>query len=89
MKKIYCTVLLCLVFLFSIGSIQGTANSKPVSYQSVVVQPGDSVWKIASRYDTSGSVKEYVKEIMKFNQMSSPKLLPGQRLILPIFHSEN
>ena len=41
-----------------------------------IVQPGDSLWKIAREYHTS------VEEIMAANQLSSSEIRPGDKLIL-------
>ncbi|MBE5970981.1 MAG: DUF3794 domain-containing protein [Lachnoclostridium sp.] len=41
-----------------------------------IVQPGDSLWKIAREYHTS------VEEIMAANHLSSSEIRPGEKLIL-------
>ena len=41
-----------------------------------IVQPGDSLWKIAREYHTS------VEEIMNVNHLSSSEIRPGDKLIL-------
>ena len=41
-----------------------------------IVQPGDSLWKIAKKFHTT------VEAVMEANGLSSDALMPGDRLIL-------
>ncbi|TFV86830.1 LysM peptidoglycan-binding domain-containing protein [Blastococcus sp. CT_GayMR16] len=51
--------------------------------QSVVVQPGDTLWSIASVAAGSGDVREVVDHIQELNGLQGTVLLPGQVLELP------
>lgn len=43
-----------------------------------IVQPGDSLWKIATKYNLT------VEELVAFNQIKNPGLIyPGQKIIIP------
>ena len=50
---------------------------------SVVVQPGDTLWSIASPVAADGDVRAVVAEIRQLNGLSSADLVPGQTLRLP------
>ncbi|WP_170182340.1 LysM peptidoglycan-binding domain-containing protein [Blastococcus colisei] len=50
---------------------------------SVVVQPGDTLWSIASSLDGSGDVRALVDEIQTLNHLQGADLVPGQTLLLP------
>jgi nucleoid-associated protein YgaU len=50
---------------------------------SVVVQPGDTLWSIASPVAADGDVRAVVAEIRQLNDLSSADLVPGQTLQLP------
>lgn len=50
---------------------------------SVVVQPGDTLWSIASPVAAGGDVRAVVREIRELNGLSSARLVPGQTLQLP------
>ena len=50
---------------------------------SVVVQPGDTLWSIASPVAADGDVRAVVREIRELNGLSSARLSPGQTLQLP------
>jgi LysM repeat protein len=50
---------------------------------TVVVQPGDTLWSIASPVAGGGDVRPVVAQIRRLNALSSARLVPGQTLQLP------
>ncbi len=68
-------ILLALTFLFSIVSIPSISSAQTV----YTVQPGDSLWKIAVRYQVG------ISEIIAANkQFPNPNLIyPGQKVNIP------
>jgi nucleoid-associated protein YgaU len=50
---------------------------------SVVVEPGDTVWSIASAVTESGDVRTVVDQIQRLNDLEGAVLVPGQVLQLP------
>lgn len=54
-------------------------------YVSVTVQPGDTLWTIASRRAGSGAdVQEVVDRITDANHLTGGTLQPGERLKIPL-----
>jgi nucleoid-associated protein YgaU len=52
-------------------------------YTEVVVQPGDTLWSIASEHYPSDDVRVRVEDIERLNGLQSPLLGVGQSLRLP------
>jgi hypothetical protein len=50
---------------------------------SVVVQPGDTLWSIASSLNEDGDVRAVVDEIQRLNALPAADVVPGQVLRLP------
>jgi hypothetical protein len=50
---------------------------------SVVVQPGDTLWSIASALHDDGDVRAVIDEIQELNGLEGVDLQPGQLLLLP------
>jgi LysM repeat protein len=51
--------------------------------QSVVVQPGDTLWSIAAEVAGTDDVREVVDRIQELNGLQDAVLMPGQVLELP------
>ena len=52
--------------------------------QTVVVQPGDTLWVIASEVAAPGDVREMVHRIQELNAMAGPGLAVGQKVAVPV-----
>ncbi|MDP1720092.1 MAG: LysM peptidoglycan-binding domain-containing protein [Candidatus Nanopelagicaceae bacterium] len=60
-----------------------SVNRTPVSYVTVVVAPGESLWSIATDAAGSGDLRAMVDEIMSANSLSTPDVAAGQVLRVP------
>lgn len=59
----------------------GTAQvTQPVE---TTVQPGESLWSVASRIAPDNDPREVVAQIRRLNGLTSSQLQPGQQLLLP------
>lgn len=54
-----------------------------VGESSVVVEPGDTLWSIASSVARGEDVRDVVAQIRALNELHSADLMPGQVLLLP------
>ncbi len=72
--------LLCLLTFVLARSAFGGA---PGAYETVTVQPGDTVWSIAAEHYPQSDTRVKVDEIERDNSLFGPELHPGQRLKLP------
>jgi nucleoid-associated protein YgaU len=55
----------------------------PAVYTEVVVQPGDTLWSIATEHYPSDDVRIRVDDIERLNGLHSPRIEAGQTLRLP------
>ena len=55
----------------------------PPEYQTVVVQPGDTLWSIAAAEYPAADPRERVGAIEALNGLSGPQILVGEKLELP------
>jgi LysM repeat protein len=54
-------------------------------YATVTVQPGDTLWSIASAHtNASGDVQETIDRISATNHLSAAVILPGEKLRIPM-----
>jgi hypothetical protein len=61
----------------------GSDDLRLAGGSSVVVQPGDTLWSIASALGQEDDVRTLVDEIQRLNDLESADLVPGQMLQLP------
>ena len=77
---------LCLLFGLLIGnavSFSAGVAPAPTSTHSVVVQPGQTLWAIASQAAPKADPRATVQQIIVLNHLASTALQPGQTLALP------
>lgn len=85
-------VMIILLIIFISIKISSTPNKAEASisgeyiYESILVKEGDSIWSIAKTHanDYTGSMKNYVNEIIRLNQLNDTNLKAGNQLIIPI-----
>jgi LysM repeat protein len=67
----------------ALGIVPASGSERaPASTRTYVVQPGDTVWKIARRIQPVGEVRPLVDRIVKANGGASVQI--GDRLELPV-----
>ncbi|WP_164553330.1 cell division suppressor protein YneA [Brevibacillus marinus] len=80
-----CAVFFCLLTGFVLA---GGEEAEPVyaSYKLVTVQPGDSLWELAGRYQEEAGIEraELIAAIKRANQLSHTLIYPGDNLLIPL-----
>lgn len=80
-----CLIVLAMPMFMSATHVRGQlASLSPVSMESYLVAPGDTLWDIATCHPIEGlSVQENVYWLMNQNNLSDALLTPGQVVIVP------
>jgi len=82
-------VALFAVFLVALVAVSTTVaatftSGDPVPVRTVVVQPGETLWVIASRANPTGNVGDTVHEIAELNALpTTGELQIGQQIAVP------
>lgn len=80
---------LMFIIAFSMGQLfkpKSTAASEPVEIVTVIVDRGDSLWKIAEKHDNNKiDLRKYIDIIQKYNGLQNTVLQPGQRIKVPVY----
>jgi cell division protein YceG involved in septum cleavage len=85
-------VSLMMIFLMLIAFIAGgfifgqeATGMEEIRYENVTVEPGDTVWGIATNYVSNDQdIRDYVKAILKANNLKAGELYPNQILRIPV-----
>ena len=71
------------VVMFSLGLAVAARGGPPPAETTVVVQPGDTLWSIASEHYPADDVRVRVDDIEQANGLAGPTIQVGQTLRLP------
>ncbi len=71
------------VSFLTIGFALGARGGADTGYTTVVVQPGDTLWSIASEHYPGHDVRNRVQDIEQANGLAGPGIEAGQTLKLP------
>jgi LysM repeat protein len=69
--------------LASLAAAPGQAADPPGPAPTVIVQPGDTLWGIATRHAGRQGRDATVEDIRRLNHLDGYSIDAGQRLILP------
>jgi LysM repeat protein len=69
--------------LAALVSAPGQAADPPAPAPTVIVQPGDTLWGIATRHQGRQGRDATMEEIRRLNHLDGYSIAAGQRLILP------
>lgn len=71
---------------FSLKNKKEELKKAEIYYEVIPIVKGDTIWSIASEYKIKDrNIKDYVSEIMEFNNMHSPYIKAGQQIIIPVW----
>lgn len=71
-------------------TINGSANEYKY-FTSITIEPGDTLWNIASNYCNSndnGSINAYIDEVCNINRIDKDTIKVGQKIIIPYYSDE-
>jgi nucleoid-associated protein YgaU len=71
------------VCIFSLGFALAARGGAEPGYTTVVVQPGDTLWSIATEHYPGDDVRVRVDDIEQANGLDGPTIGVGQTLKLP------
>lgn len=82
-KRFTTSILLAVLILFTFLYVTSVYGYKEVSYISVYVKKGDTLWDIAKKYKQKGDIRKYIKEIKKVNNLEDSIIFEGDVLMIP------
>ncbi len=86
MMRLLLGIILGIVLCFGFASASSFDKSNHTAYKLVYVQPGDTVWSIASQYTSNrDDIRETVMAIRQTNQLNrNADISIGQALKIPL-----
>lgn len=91
MRFLFLSLLMIIILIAIIGFMLPSKieASEPIQVVTVQVEAGDSLWKLADKYDNNSmDLRQYIYIIQRFNKLENTVLLPGQKIMIPVYESE-
>ena len=59
-------------------------------YTSIIIEPGDSLWEIATEYMTSeySGIEAYIMEVRTLNHLTDDEIMAGEYLTIPYYSAD-
>lgn len=80
--------ILAVAAMFSGSQAIATADAGSSEFGYIVVQPGASLWQVASDIDPSVDPRDLVAEIVRLNQLDGSGVQAGQPIAVPLRYSD-
>lgn len=80
-------LLLCVITIVSTVLGFNTVNSASRNvYNQVQIRSGDTLWNIASEYNSKDmDVRKVINDICDINEISADQLKVGQKILVPVY----
>lgn len=82
---IFSLVLIVSLIIFMIISTTKVYSANALKFESVYVEKGDSLWKIASQYNNNLRIDDFIHTIEKLNNIKNSEIYPGDILLIPVY----
>jgi hypothetical protein len=81
-------VLLGVAAMFGASGAVASEAAGDAQFGYVVVQPGESLWGVASELDPSSDPRDLIAEIVRLNQLGGSEVQAGQPVAVPLRYAE-
>ena len=71
-------------FALQAGAGSKVQPTKPDSFVTVTIAPGETVWSIAKALNSSGDLRQLVDQIITVNSLQSADLTAGSKIRVPL-----
>ncbi|MFB4327424.1 LysM peptidoglycan-binding domain-containing protein [Paenibacillus sp. CR_12] len=86
LNKLLFTLLIVAIFWTGAYSVFAGGTEKPTGEKQVIVQYGDSLWRIASLHKPADmDTRVYLDSIRRMNGLKGPNIQAGEVLSLPVW----
>lgn len=76
--------------LFGSAPAEATGvEGEPGAFGYIVVQPGESLWGVATALDPSADPRDVIAEIVRLNQLAGSDVQAGQPIAVPLRYADS
>lgn len=82
-KRFFSFLFVLSLLTFFIIYTNVVSGYKEPSYQSIIVNQGDTLWSIAEKYGNNSNIRKYIYELKKINNLESGIILENSAILIP------
>jgi len=84
---VFLSIICCILIIKNNSYAANEPSERTLCYRPILVEPGDSLWSIASDNMTEewGSIDKYVKAIKEFNNLDTFDIYAGTYISIPYY----
>ncbi|MFZ7088070.1 LysM peptidoglycan-binding domain-containing protein [Curtobacterium sp. RRHDQ10] len=96
--RVVFTVLAAIPLLLFVGLVMlnggqasagaGTASTHRTAFQTVTIQPGESLWQVAEEQAPNTDPRDFVQDVVTLNNLDGSAVQAGQRIAIPLADAE-
>ncbi|MHB8171095.1 MAG: cell division suppressor protein YneA [Thermincolia bacterium] len=87
-KRLFLILMISLTFNLILGLtslFKANALGNPIQeFETLIVKQGDTLWSIASRYQSDEDPRGIIHQILKINNLDQSSIYAGQNLKVPV-----
>lgn len=76
------------VAMFGASQAEASAVASGAEFGYVIVQPGDSLWTVASSIAPNADPRDTISELVRLNQLEDADVFAGEALAVPLRYSD-
>lgn len=80
---------LALLSLWAATGAQASSSEPGVEFAHVIVQPGDSLWSVATSLAPEADTRDVIYDLVRLNHLDSSDVYVGQELAIPLKYAEH
>jgi hypothetical protein len=74
---------IAIALAFGLGAGGATATSSSTPLSTVIVQPGQTLWQLATKVAPQSDPRDVINDIMSVNRLATATIQPGEKLEIP------
>ncbi|WP_082474037.1 LysM peptidoglycan-binding domain-containing protein [Curtobacterium sp. Leaf261] len=65
----------------------GSTSGSPATFQTVTIEPGESLWQVAEEQAPNSDPREFVQDVLTLNNLDGSAVQAGQQIAIPAQYS--
>ena len=84
-RSVLLSLLICAILFLSFTFVNNYLQESHYSGEkmTIIVNKNDTLWEIARKYKNNKNIRKSIHKIKQVNNLSSPVIYPGQKLVIP------